>query len=80
VNGFEVVVRRVRGSEWVEGQYVDMAAAYQARSALVAKYRAVGFIGGRNAAGVYRLSARREGVRVRLAVYVRPAQAVAYLN
>lgn len=74
---YEVVVKRVAGAAWVEGSYADLHSAVAARAHTVGRYRQTGFVGKRNAAGVYRLSARRDGKRVRLAVFVRQ---VAYLN
>lgn len=68
---FEVVVRRVNGMEWVVVSTPDLATAVAKRAALVAGYHERGFCGGRNAAGVYRLSKRVSGKRVRLAISVR---------
>lgn len=70
-NVFEVVVRRVAGAEWIAAQAYDLADAVNERRAVVAAYRRRGFVGGRNAAGTYRLSARVDGKRVRLAVTIR---------
>jgi len=69
---FEVVVRRVKGAEWVVISTPDLATAVAKRAALVAGYHERGFVGGRNAAGVY-LSKRVNGKRVRLAISVRMA-------
>lgn len=68
---FEVVVRRVKGAEWVVISTPDLATAVAKRAALVAEYHERGFVGGRNAAGVYRLAKRVSGKRVRLAISVR---------
>jgi len=70
---FEVVVRRVKGAEWVVISTPDLATAVAKRAALVAGYHERGFWGGRNAVGVYRLSKRVNGKRVRLAISVRMA-------
>ena len=70
---FEVVVRRVKGVEWVVISTPDLATAVAKRAALVAGYHERGFWGGRNAVGVYRLSKRVIGKRVRLAISVRMA-------
>jgi len=70
---FEVVVRRVKGVEWVVISTPDLATAVAKRAALVAGYHERGFWGGRNAVGVYRLSKRVNGKRVRLAISVRMA-------
>ena len=68
---FEVVVRRVKGAEGVVISTPDLSTAVAKRAALVAGYHERGFCGGRNAAGVYRLSKRVSGKRVRLAISVR---------
>jgi hypothetical protein len=67
---FEIVVKRVGGIAWPVGQTHDMLTAYQVRNRLVSKYQREGFSGRRNSAGVWRLSKRDGGRRVRLAVYV----------
>ena len=46
---FEVVVRRVKGAEWVVISTPDLATAVAKRAALVAGYHERGFVGGRNA-------------------------------
>ena len=68
---FEVVVRRVKGVEWVVISTPDLVTAVAKRAALVAGYHECGFVRGRNAAGVYRLAKRISGKRVRLAISVR---------
>jgi hypothetical protein len=69
---FEVVVHRVRGVDMVVGRPDSLLMAYELRNRLVSKYQTAGFTGKRNTAGVWRLSKRDGGRRVRLAVYVRP--------
>jgi hypothetical protein len=77
---FEIVVWRVRGVEWVAGKSPDLLMAYEARNRLVSEYQRTGFSGRRNSAGVWRLSKRDGGKRVRLAVYVRTATTPVCLN
>jgi hypothetical protein len=77
---FEIVVWRVRGVEWVAGESPSLLMAYEARNRLVSEYQRTGFSGRRNSAGVWRLSKRDGGKRVRLAVYVRSATTPVCLN
>ena len=80
MNRFEIVVKRVGGVAWVAGNTADMLLAYEMRNRLVSEYQRTGFSGKRNAAGVWRLSKRDGGKRVRLAVYVRPVATPVCLN
>lgn len=80
MNQFEIVVKRVGGVLWVAGNTTDLLLAYETRNRLVSEYQRSGFTGKRNAAGVWRLSKREAGRRVRLAVYVRPVATPVCLN
>lgn len=80
MNSFEIVVRRVGGVAWVVGNTPDLLLAYEARNRLVSEYQRTGFSGYRNSCGVWRLSKRDGGRRVRLAVYVRPVATPVCLN
>lgn len=77
---FQLVVRRVGGEEWVAGRAYDMAEIVDRRRNVVRMYRADGFIGGRNASGVYRLMKRANGRRVRLANSIRQVDMQYSLN
>ena len=66
---FEVVVRRVKGVEWVVISTPDLATAVAKRAALVAEYHERGFVGGRNAAGVWRMwRGRRKNDRIAICI------------
>lgn len=83
MNTFEVIVRRVGredGLEIVSTSAPDLMGAIVARNEVVREFRSRGFVGNRNAAGVWRLSMRQNGKRVRLAVFIRPVIAHYSLN
>jgi hypothetical protein len=82
---FEIVVRRLGGADGSTSVGVantnDLATALDLRNRKAAELIGRGFKGRRNAAGVWRLSKRDFGKRVRLAVYVRQiVRPVRYLN
>lgn len=67
---FTVVVKRVRGVEQVVAETPDLLTAYALRNQEAARLMARGFTGATNGAGVWRLSKRVAGRRVRLAVFI----------
>lgn len=70
MNMYQVIVKRIGGVPLIIHLTTDALTAYQARNEAVSRYQRIGFTGKRNAAGVWRLSKREDGKRVRLAVYV----------
>jgi hypothetical protein len=69
---YDVRLKRVArdGVDISVGVVTDLMSAYELRNRKAAELIAKGFRGGRNSAGVWRLSKYERGRRVRVSVYV----------